>query len=254
MKQSTTSPHISVVIPVYNEAEYISKCLDALSVQTIRPDVIYIIDNNSTDDSIEIAEKYASVVVLKQAIQGICATVQKGFDEAVKHDGYMLRCDADSRPPADWVQKIVTTFDTQHTVSSITGPGEVYETSSLLRFLIRWLYMKSYFVFVVLAMGETPLFGSNMAIRARVWKDMDADTHLIAHQDIHDDIDISFHIKGYGNIHYDRSLVMPISARPFYSVSKMIQRYIIGFRSITIHWPHSAPWVIYKEKIKRVIK
>jgi hypothetical protein len=35
---------------------------------------------------------------------------------------------------------------------------------------------------------------------------------------------------------------MPISARPFRSLPKLIRRYKIGFKSIFIHWPEQAPW------------
>ena len=46
---------IGCVIPAYNEAESISSVLDSLLMQTRPPDVIHVIVNNTTDDTVEIA-------------------------------------------------------------------------------------------------------------------------------------------------------------------------------------------------------
>ena len=243
------SAHLSVIIPVFNEENFIIPCLDALARQTVQPDVIYVIDNNCSDATVRFTKKYSNVTVIRQSVQGICATTQKGFDYAARHSGIMLRCDADSRPSADWVENIVDLFEHNDDVISVTGPGVAYDTSVIKKSLISWLYMKPYFLFVGLATGQKPLFGSNMAITASAWKQISPHTHLQNHQNIHDDIDISFHVSKIGKILFFPSLKMPISARPFGSVVKLNKRYVAGFRSIFMHWPELAPWQKYKKKI-----
>lgn len=52
-------PTIGCVIPAYNEADSIASVLEALLAQTRLPDVIHVIVNNSTDDTVAIASKYA---------------------------------------------------------------------------------------------------------------------------------------------------------------------------------------------------
>ena len=52
---------IGCVIPAYNEAESISSVLDSLLMQTRPPDVIHVIVNNTTDDTVEIAGHYAGL-------------------------------------------------------------------------------------------------------------------------------------------------------------------------------------------------
>jgi len=243
-------PHLSVIIPVFNEDDFIVQCLDAFAKQTVQPDVIYIIDNNSSDSTVAKAQQYANVTVLQEPVQGICATVKKGFDYATRHDGLMLRCDADCRPNPDWIEKVVNLYQQNEGIVAITGPGVAYETSPLKAALIDWFYMKPYFLFVGLAMGQPPLFGSNMTISASAWRRLGTATHLSSHQNIHDDIDISFHLNDLGERLYDPTLLMPMSARPFRSIAKMNQRYMAGFRSIFIHWPKMAPWNIYRQKIR----
>jgi glycosyltransferase involved in cell wall biosynthesis len=237
-----TNTHISVIVPVFNEEKLITACLDALSKQTRQPDTIYIVDNNSTDSTVEIAKKYEHVVVIKESVQGICAAAKKGLDTGAAKGGILLRCDADSRPPSDWLERVMTAFESNPETIAVTGPGVPYGVPKFLQTLFRLVYMKPYFVFVGLALGNTPLFGSNFAIRAETWQSVSSKTHLSVHQDIHDDIDISYHIRDLGGTFYDPSLQMPISARPFRSIIKLLRRYKIGFKSIFIHWPEQAPW------------
>lgn len=53
-------PDISVIIPVYNVAPYLAHCLESVLDQTYANIEILLIDDCSTDDSMKIAEKYAS--------------------------------------------------------------------------------------------------------------------------------------------------------------------------------------------------
>ena len=53
------SPLISVVTPVYNGESYISECIESVLSQTYSNWEYIIVDNCSTDRSLEIARKYA---------------------------------------------------------------------------------------------------------------------------------------------------------------------------------------------------
>lgn len=236
---------ISIVVPVFNEQAYIRQCLDALMSQTIQPTAIYIVDNNSTDNTIEIATQYPKVKIITESVQGICAATKAGLDAAAKDGGLLLRCDADSRPQPQWIETILRSFQDNTRSVAITGPGAPYDAGRFGKLLFSIFYMKPYFFFTTLALGYTPLFGSNFAVKATAWKSVSRHTHLASHQNIHDDIDISYHLAGSGDIHYEEMLVMPISARPFRSPQKMPARYAAGFRSIFLHWPTQAPWRRY---------
>lgn len=50
---------IGCVVPAYNEAESIAGVLDSLLSQTRRPDIIHVVVNNTTDNTVEIASYYA---------------------------------------------------------------------------------------------------------------------------------------------------------------------------------------------------
>lgn len=78
---------ITVVVPVYKVGRYIENSMKSLIAQTFKDYEILLVDNNSPDDSIQVAEgvlKNADVNyrVVKQSIQGLPAAREKGFDEA----------------------------------------------------------------------------------------------------------------------------------------------------------------------------
>lgn len=51
---------VSVIVPVYNTSQYLSKCLDSLLVQTLDELEIIVVNDGSTDNSQEIIDEYAS--------------------------------------------------------------------------------------------------------------------------------------------------------------------------------------------------
>lgn len=53
----------SVVIRVRNAAEYMEKVLDALALQSVQPNEIVVVDNESTDGTREIASRYGALVL-----------------------------------------------------------------------------------------------------------------------------------------------------------------------------------------------
>lgn len=57
-KLTRTSNLVSIVIPNFNNSYYISSCIDSVLQQSYRPIEIVIIDDNSTDNSIDIIESY----------------------------------------------------------------------------------------------------------------------------------------------------------------------------------------------------
>ena len=60
-------PKVSIIVPVYNEEENVSTCLDSLINQTLDDIKIILIDDNSTDNSLNIlldyAKKYPNIKV-----------------------------------------------------------------------------------------------------------------------------------------------------------------------------------------------
>jgi len=52
------NPKISIIVPVYNRAKYITRCLDSILNQSLRDIEILVFDDCSTDNSVEIIQQY----------------------------------------------------------------------------------------------------------------------------------------------------------------------------------------------------
>src|SRR5690349_17720342 len=102
---------ISVVIPAYNEEDYIENCLKSLMRQEVMPDEIIVVNNNSTDRTEEIVKKYP-VIVITENKKGTIAPRKRGFGMA--KGNIIVRTDGDTGFPTNWVKKIKQDFqDTQ---------------------------------------------------------------------------------------------------------------------------------------------
>ena len=96
----TASPQISVVIPVYNQAQYLSETIDSVLGQTYRNFEIIIIDDGSTDASPVIARHYGdSIRYFRQENQGLAGARNSGI-HAARSDIICLLDSDDAWSPA----------------------------------------------------------------------------------------------------------------------------------------------------------
>src|SRR5260221_7568754 len=91
---------ISIIIPAYNEEGHLPACLDAIAAQTLKPDEVIVVDNNSTDKTVEIAKKYPFVKLLNEKRQGLRYTRNTGLDAAT--GDVIGRIDTDSILSPKW--------------------------------------------------------------------------------------------------------------------------------------------------------
>jgi glycosyltransferase involved in cell wall biosynthesis len=87
-------PTISVVVPAYNEERYIAEALDAVFAQTLAPLEVIVVDDGSTDSTVEVVGRYEDRVrLLQQENRGCPGAFDTGFREA-KGD-FIALCPAD---------------------------------------------------------------------------------------------------------------------------------------------------------------
>ncbi|MEI6054226.1 MAG: glycosyltransferase family 2 protein [Candidatus Saccharibacteria bacterium] len=200
-----TKLSISVVIPAFNEAEDIAKCLDSIKNQTVAPDEIIIVDNNSTDDTLKIASKYDGIKIIKENRQGITYTRTTGFNNA-KSD-IIARIDADTIASPKWVEAIVNKFSNDKTACGLAGRVAFRELSPEKYF---WFGSISAMLRRIsdLRLGKGMLmYGCNLAVRRKAWEKVSDYVHLDDCQ-ISEDVDFSLFIKKTGKIKYCNSMIV----------------------------------------------
>jgi glycosyltransferase involved in cell wall biosynthesis len=85
MQQSSgrKSPQFSVIIPVYNSAKTLPRALESVLDQTWPAHEIIVVDDGSTDNSLQVANDFASKVrVIHQSNAGVSAARNRGADSA----------------------------------------------------------------------------------------------------------------------------------------------------------------------------
>ncbi|MGK7878996.1 MAG: glycosyltransferase family 2 protein [Crocosphaera sp.] len=71
--------NIAVIIPLYNGEKWISSTLESVLAQTCSPKEIIVVDNNSTDSSVEIVKSFPHIKLINNPIPGPNFTRQHGF-------------------------------------------------------------------------------------------------------------------------------------------------------------------------------
>jgi len=221
----------SVVIPSFNDAAMLRTCLAAIAAQSQAPGEVIVVDNGSTDDTAAVAHA-AGARTVTEPIRGIFPATAAGFDAAT--GDLLLRLDADSVPPTDWVARIVAAFDSDPSLKALSGPGRFYGGNATTRWIAEHLYLGAYPTLVGWALGHQVLFGSNLALRAPLWQDVRV---LVHHDDprVHDDFDITINLPVGTGVRYDRSLVVGVSARPFDSFAAIGQRLAWALHTMAVN-------------------
>lgn len=102
-------PFVSVIVPTYNRAGILRRCLEALTSQDYpgRLEII-VVDDGSTDETRQVVEEFArrnGVRYIQQANRGPAAARNRGIAAA---DGEIIAfTDDDCLPPRDWVRRLV---------------------------------------------------------------------------------------------------------------------------------------------------
>lgn len=131
---------VSVVIPNFNGAGFLSLCLDALEAQTFRDFEVILVDNGSTDESPAIVRKGYPDVRL------ISLTSNTGFASAVNtgvrasHAKYVALLNNDTVVQPDWLGALVRALDrsapdvgaVQSLMLQLDDPGLVDDAGDIL--------------------------------------------------------------------------------------------------------------------------
>jgi len=109
MEHSTKNISATVIIPTYNGAKRIGRCLAALCEQTAgRPVQILVVDDGSSDNVAEVVRNFAGVRLISQTNAGPAAARNLGAREA---DGdVILFTDDDCEPAPGWLDAMLGPF------------------------------------------------------------------------------------------------------------------------------------------------
>ncbi len=114
-------PKVSILIPNFNGEKFLEKCLPSIYKNVYQNFEVILIDNNSTDDSVEFITKNFSKVklVVCDSNLGYSKALNKGAKYA--QGEYFLFLDNDTKVDKNWLLELVSTITSQQNAGLCTS-------------------------------------------------------------------------------------------------------------------------------------
>ncbi len=218
---------VSVIIPAYNEEKFIQKSITSVKKQKtkLRYEII-VVDNNSTDQTKEIAKKQ-NVKVLTEKIQGVGAARRTGTEHAKGE--IVVHIDADTIIPTNHLERVWEHFKKDEELVCLGGMFLFYDAPLWKNILRKVLYKPLLFFAKVFSRGTFGPSGNNMAFKKSSY---DKTRGFSKNLKFGEDMEICKELKIWGKIKTCTKLKVGVSSRR-YKISKNFVLYVMNFISMS---------------------
>lgn len=104
---------ISIIIPIYNAADFLGKCVESVLMQSVSDIEVILVNDGSKDNSLEICNEFAAkdsrVRVIDKPNGGVSDARNHGIDQA--SGNYLMFMDSDDWLSADALERFVPYMD-----------------------------------------------------------------------------------------------------------------------------------------------
>jgi glycosyltransferase involved in cell wall biosynthesis len=126
----SAGPLISVVTPAYNEEKHLAECIESVLAQTYEQWDYLIVNNRSTDRTLEIAQSYAQKdprirIHTNDAFVPVMVNFNAAFRSISKNAGYCKVVGGDDRLYPQCLEKMVATAE-RYPTAAIVGSYGIY--------------------------------------------------------------------------------------------------------------------------------
>lgn len=119
---------VSIIIPVHNSEKYLKNCINSILNQTYKNIEIIVIENGSTDTSLEILKSYKNKInLIKLKSSGLSKARNKGLD--VSTGTYIAFVDSDDFIEPNMIEELVKNIEENKSDLSICNINEIHENT-----------------------------------------------------------------------------------------------------------------------------
>jgi glycosyltransferase involved in cell wall biosynthesis len=203
------TPLVSVVVPAYNEAGFLTHTLQSLRAQDYPNLELIVVDNSSEDATAAVAREHG-VQVIHEPRRGVAYARQRGFEAA--QGTIVATTDADTVVPHDWVSRIVAQFEKDESLVAFGGLYRLHSGPITARMLVLPKLMHKLWRWDRYVTGGWRLAGANMAVRADAF-------HAVGGFDtsrqLGEDDELSIRLRQAGTVLLDPTLIVSTSGRRY---------------------------------------
>lgn len=206
--KDTRNPLVSVVIPAFNEEQFMTKALQSLAEQDFTDFELIVVDNDSTDKTSEIAELFGAKVIHEHR-RGVGYARQTGFLAA--RGAIIATTDADAILPPDWLSRIVDEFHKDKKLVAFGGLYNLYSGPLTARIALFYFAHPAWFLDKVFS-GGWGLPGVNLSVRKDAFLQVGGFKMYLA---LGEDAEISRRLKHVGKVWLDTRFRVQTSGRRY---------------------------------------
>ena len=122
-------PLISIIVPIFNAEEFLSECIESLCNQTYYNIEIILVNDGSTDKSLDVCytykEKDNRIKIINQLNQGVSTARNIGID--IAKGTYVTFVDSDDYVAKDYCEKMLSVMEKYDTDFVYFGQYSFYE-------------------------------------------------------------------------------------------------------------------------------
>jgi GT2 family glycosyltransferase len=144
--EQNTKSKVTVVVVNWNGEKFLEQCLAALINQTRIPDEIIVVDNASTDNSLDIARQFSTVrLIVLDSNTGFAIANNLAITEAAANSQWIALMNPDAFADPRWLETLISAVDSNPEFdvfgsklinagapTILDGAGDVYHMSGLV--------------------------------------------------------------------------------------------------------------------------
>jgi glycosyltransferase involved in cell wall biosynthesis len=199
---------VSVIVPAFNEENFLENCLKSLKGQDFKDFEIIVVDNNSKDKTKEIAKSF-NVILVSEKKQGVAFARNKGAK--IARGEILAFTDADTILPKNWLSRIFEEFEKDKNLIAFGGSCEFYSGSFLAKLASKFL-LKPFLILDKFFSQGFNLMGCNMAIRKKTFFEISGFNENLK---MNEDVEISYRLRKIGKVKFDFNFKVKTSGRRF---------------------------------------
>jgi glycosyltransferase involved in cell wall biosynthesis len=223
-----SQPLVSIIIPVYNAAQYIERCLLAVMDSTYSLYEAIVVDDGSTDESAIIAQKMGAKILKRSDKGGPAAARNDGANQA--QGGILLFIDSDVLIQRETVARVVADFTEDPDIAAVFGSYD--DDPAEKNFISQFKNLFHHFIHQQSSSDASTFWAGCGAIRREVFQKVGGFDHQRYKKPEIEDIDLGYRMKHMGyRILLDKSLQV-----------KHLKRWQLGSMLCADIFCRAVPW------------